>query len=165
MPIQALRPQAITMSEIKLDVLKIAEIQVMYNPKIKPSERVQVTSSNDAEKVFRCIWEYPIELKECFYALYLNRANKILGFLLVSVGGISGTVVDVRNIFQTALKVNSTSVILAHCHPSGNPVASDADLKITKKLKDAGAFLDIQVLDHIILLPEEYTSLADEGLF
>jgi DNA repair protein RadC len=153
------------MSNTDQNFLKLAEIEVTYNPKVKPSERVKITSSSDAEKVLRSIWNQPLELKECFYALYLNRANKVLGYLLVSIGGVSGTVVDVRNIFQTALKVNCTSVILGHNHPSGNPVASDADLKITKKLKDAGAFLDIQVLDHIILLPEEYTSLADEGLF
>ena len=66
MPKQALRPQAVTMSEIELDALKIAEIQVVYNPAIKPSERVQVTSSKDAERVFRSIWEYPIRVKRMF---------------------------------------------------------------------------------------------------
>ena len=133
------------MSNPDQNLLRLAGIEVTYNPKIKPSERVKITTSSDAEKVLRSIWSQPLELKECFYALYLNHANKILGYLLVSVGGISGTVVDVRNIFQTALKVNSTSVILAHCHPSGNPVASESDLKITQKLKDAGTFLDIQI--------------------
>ena len=152
------------MSEIELDSLKLAEIQVKYSPKIKPSERVQVTSSKDAEKVFRSIWEYPIELKECAYALFLNRANKVIGYLLISVGGISGTVIDPRIIFQTALKVNSSCCIIAHNHPSNNPTPSDSDLNLTKKLKEGGKLLDIQLVDHLIILEEGYTSLADEGL-
>lgn len=96
--------------------------------------------------------------------LFLNRANKVLGYYLISVGGITGTVVDTRSIFQTALKANACSIILAHNHPSGNPLPSDADKLITRKLKEAGEVLDINLLDHLILLPEGYTSMADEGM-
>ncbi|MGQ8336291.1 JAB domain-containing protein [Sunxiuqinia sp. A32] len=149
---------------MKHNPFQIAEITVSYQPKIRPSERVKITSSGEAEKVFRQIWEYPLELKECFYALFLNRANKVLGYLLVSVGGISGTVIDIRTIFQTALKVNASSLVLAHNHPSGNPKPSDADLKITEKAKEAGKFMEIQVLDHLIMLSEGYLSFADEGM-
>jgi DNA repair protein RadC len=88
----------------------------------------------------------------------------VLGYQLISLGGISGTVVDVRCIYQAALKASASSILLAHNHPSGNSEPSDADIKITKKLKDAGKLLDITLLDHLILLPEGYTSLADEGL-
>jgi DNA repair protein RadC len=151
------------MSKIELDVLKIAEIQVQYTPEIKPSERVQVTCSKDAEKVFRCIWNHPLELKECAYALFLNRANKVIGYLLISVGGISGTVIDQRNIFQTALKANASSYIVGHNHPSNNRTPSEADLKLTQKLKDSGNLLDILLVDHLIILEEGYVSLADEG--
>lgn len=152
-----------TMSKCDLKLLEIAEIQVQYSTNIKPSERVKVTCSSDAANAFRSVWRQNLELKECFYAMFLNRANKVLGILLISEGGISGTVVDVRLIYSAALKANSCSIILAHNHPSGCSSPSEADLKITRKIKEAGLVLDIQVLDHIILLPDGYTSLADDG--
>lgn len=152
-----------TMSTIDLKSFKIAEIEVQYKTNIKPSERVKITSSKDAAEAFRSVWCRPLELKEIFYAMYLNRANKVLGVLLISEGGISGTVVDVRSIFSAALKANSSSILLAHNHPSGNRSPSESDLRITTKVKSAGELLDIQVLDHVILLPDGYTSLADDG--
>jgi DNA repair protein RadC len=100
-------------------------------------------------------------LRECFYALFLNRANKALGYYLVSIGGTTGTVVDIRTIFQAALKANACSFILAHNHPSSNPKPSDADLQVTNKARDAGKFLDIALLDHLILLPDGYYSMTD----
>lgn len=151
------------MSTCDLKSLKIAEIVVKYSTSVKPSDRIKITCSSDAADAFRSVWRQPLELKECFYAMFLNRANKILGILLISEGGISGTVVDVRSIFSAALKANSCSIILGHNHPSGNGSPSDADRKITTKVKNAGEILDIQVLDHIILLPDGYTSLADDG--
>ena len=88
----------------------------------------------------------------------------MLGYYLISIGGISGTLVDIRTVYQAALKANACSVIFAHCHPSGNRNPSDADLELTRKLKEAGKILEISVLDHLILLPEGYTSMADEGM-
>ena len=88
----------------------------------------------------------------------------MLGFHQVSKGGLSGTVTDVRVIFQVAIKSNSSGIILAHNHPSGNLQPSDADLKITEKIKKAGSLLDIKVLDHLILSEESYLSMADESL-
>jgi DNA repair protein RadC len=73
---------------------QVSEIEISYNPIVKPSQRIKITSSNDAEKVFRRIWSKPIELRECFYALFLNRANNVLGYYLVSIGGLTGTVVE-----------------------------------------------------------------------
>lgn len=94
----------------------------------------------------------------------MNRSNAVLGILSVSKGGISGTVTDVRLIFQGALKTNASGIIVAHNHPSGNALPSDSDKKITQKIKEAGNLLDIQLLDHIIILPVEgYYSFADEG--
>ena len=139
------------MSKIDIEVLKIAEIQVQYTPKVKPSERVKVTCSKDAEEAFRCIWDHPLELKECAYALFLNRANKVIGYLLISIGGISGTVIDQRNIFQTALKVNASACIVGHNHPSGNAQPSEADLKLTQKLKDSGKLLDILLVTWVLI--------------
>lgn len=143
---------------------QVSEIEITYHPVIKPSQMAKVSCSKDAERILRSIWGNDINYRESFYALYLNRANRVLGYQLISLGGISGTVVDVRCIYQAALKASCSSIILAHNHPSGNNEPSDADLKITSKLKEAGALLDIQLLDHLILLPEGYTSMADEGL-
>ncbi len=145
-------------------IFRVSEIGISYSPAVKSSERITITGSADAERVFRRIWGQPIELRECFYALFLNRANKVLGYFLVSVGGISGTVVDPRCVYQAALKASATGILLAHNHPSGNPQPSDADLELTRKLKDAGKILEITVLDHLILMPEGYTSFADEGM-
>jgi len=68
-----------SLSNNELNTLKISEIEISYAPKIAPSERISIISSSDAEQVFRKIWKQPIEHKECFYALFLNRANKVLG--------------------------------------------------------------------------------------
>jgi DNA repair protein RadC len=116
-------------------VFQVSEIEISYHPVVKPSERISITCSQEAEKVFRKIWCKPIELRECFYALFLNRANKVLGYYLVSLGGITGTVFDTRSIFQAALKANACSKSLGHNHPSGNPTPSDADNNITRKIK------------------------------
>ena len=144
---------------------KLAEIEVKYSTKVKPAERVKVTTSFEAAEAFRELWSQSMEYKESFYAMYLNRNNKVLGIHKVAEGGLCGTVVDVRCVFQVALKANSCSVIVAHNHPSGNSIPSEADKSITQKIKEAGKFLDIPLLDHLILLPDEgYTSFADEGL-
>jgi DNA repair protein RadC len=96
--------------------------------------------------------------------MLLNRANKILGTFQVSSGGITGTVVDPRIVFQSALKANATSIIIAHNHPSGQLTASQADIDLTKKLKEGGAVLDIPVLDHLIITESNYYSFADDGI-
>ena len=145
-------------------IFRVSEIEISYSPVVKSAERITISSSADADKVFRRIWCQPIELRECFYALFLNRANKVLGYFLVSVGGITGTVVDPRCVYQAALKASATEILLAHNHPSGNLQPSDADIQITRKLKDAGQLLEINLLDHLILMPEGYTSFADEGM-
>ena len=95
--------------------------------------------------------------------LLLNRANKIMKHVKVSEGGISGTVVDPKKIFCIAIENHASSVILGYNHLSGQPTPSEADMKITKKLKDAGVLLEISVLDHIIVARDVYYSIADEG--
>lgn len=102
---------------------------------------------------------------EAFMILLLNQANRVLNKFTISTGGLTSTVVDVRKIFRKVLLQPYTSaIILAHNHPSENPKPSKADLKITQKIRAAGKNLDIEVLDHIIVLSEHYTSLADQGL-
>ncbi|HZI24412.1 MAG TPA: JAB domain-containing protein, partial [Chryseolinea sp.] len=93
-----------------------------------------------------------------------NRANRLIKKIQISQGGVAGTVADPKIIFKFALDELSSGIILAHNHPSGNLTASQADLDLTKKLKEAGKLLDIQVLDHIIVAGQKYFSFADEGL-
>jgi len=104
------------------------------------------------------------ELREIFVVLFLNAANKVNGHHIVSTGGITGTVADPRIIIKKALEENATRIILSHNHPSGNIKPSEADIVLTKKIKSAAAFMDITVLDHIIIGQDKYYSFADEGM-
>ncbi len=141
---------------------QIAEIKISYSHIVKPSNQVKVTSSQDVYNYVLPLWK-DIDYRESFAILLLSRNMKVLGLSWVSLGGISGTVVDPKIIFQTALKSSSSGIILLHNHPSSNTNPSDADLKITTKIKDGGKLLDIDVPDHIILTSESYLSMADEG--
>lgn len=97
--------------------------------------------------------------------LLLNRSNAVLGIFPVSKGGLSGTVTDVRLIYQAAIKANACGTIICHNHPSGNLNPSESDNKITQKIKEAGNLLDIQLLDHLIITTDgDYFSYADSGL-
>jgi DNA repair protein RadC len=102
--------------------------------------------------------------REVFAILFLNRANKINHFEIVSEGGITGTVADPRIILRKALEEDAVSIILCHNHPSGSLKPSRADEDLTKKIKEASRFFDITVLDHIIVSDNGYFSFADEGL-
>ena len=93
----------------------------------------------------------------------LNKANVVIKKVRISEGGVSGTVVDPKKIFKIALDHHTSSIILGHNHPSGNIQPSEADTKITKKVKECGILLDISVLDHIIIGGERFYSYADEG--
>lgn len=101
---------------------------------------------------------------EEFFCIFLNRANKVIKIDQLSKGGISGTVTDVRILFKNAVLLTASGVIVAHNHPSGNLVPSESDSKITRKIKEAGQLLDIQLLDHLIICDSEYYSFADNGL-
>lgn len=148
-----------------IDFRRVSEVSIVYRNHVKPAERPQITSSKDAFEIFRDSWDGTMEYSESFRLLLLNRANKALGITTVSTGSLSGTIVDVRIIMQYALKGNAHSLIVAHNHPSGNMKPSENDILITQKIKDAGKLLDIPVLDHLILTPDDtYYSFADEGL-
>jgi len=144
---------------------EVAEIQLSYKSNVKPSLRPKITSSRDAHEVLKRIWnDSMIELCEQFKVIFTNRANKVLGVFEVSTGGIAGTVADPKLIFVAALKAGATGLILSHNHPSGNLTPSHADIELTKKIKEGGRLLEIQLLDHLILTSESYFSFADEGL-
>ena len=146
-------------------LFEVSEIQLSYKSKVKASLRPKISSSRDAEQILREYWnDGLLELQEEFKLMLLNRYNKVIGIFTASSGGIAGTVADPKLIFGCALKAAASGVILAHNHPSGCLQASQADLDLTKKLRDGGKLLDIQVLDHIIITSEAYYSFADEGL-
>lgn len=143
----------------------VAEIELTYKTKVKPSDRPQITGSSDAYKILLQVWEEgKLEFVEQFKVLLLNRANKVLGMYPLSTGGVTGTVADPKLIYAAAIKANACALIMAHNHPSGNLKPSRADEELTQKIKQAGAFLDIKLLDHLIVSSEGYYSFADEGL-
>lgn len=123
--------------------------------------REKISRSRDAYEIFRStIGDRPYEE---FWIILLNKANKVLQKCNISEGGISGTVVDPKKIFKISLDHHASSIILGHNHPSGVVTPSEADNRITKKIRDAGTLLDVAVLDHLIIGEDNYYSYADEG--
>src|SRR6267378_3093138 len=145
---------------------EVAEIQLIYKSDVKPSLRPTVNGAQDAYNVLLENWDDSrIEFVEQFKVLLLNRANRVLGVFEISSGSSTGTIADPKLIFAAAIKANACGIILAHNHPSGNLQPSQADIDLTKRVKDGGKLLEIQVLDHVIVTTEGYYSFADEGLF
>lgn len=140
----------------------VAEVRVSLYPKGSIKDRPTVNRSTDAEEYFRLGWE-DLSYCESFKVMFLNRANKVIGIREISRGGIVATVVDLRMIFQAALGVNATAMIVAHNHPSGNLTPSDADIRLTRRIKEAGVIMEINLLDHLILADSGHYSFADEG--
>ncbi|WP_278035902.1 JAB domain-containing protein [Flavobacterium nitratireducens] len=142
------------------------KIAVSFDKNLKKSELVKITSSRDAYEVFKRVFNADtFDWCEEVVMLCVNNSNKVVGFYKVSSGGMTGTIIDVRMIFTTALKSLATGIIIAHNHPSGTLTPSEADKSITRKIKEAGQFLDIKVLDHLIITDESYFSFVDEGIF
>lgn len=124
-------------------------------------EREKITASKDAYRILKGnLADLP---HEEFWALYLNRANKVIEKSFISRGGVSGTVADFKIIFKRGLELLASSVVLAHNHPSGNLAPSDEDRKITKKFNEAARLLDMSLTDHIIITDSGYYSFRDEG--
>jgi len=143
---------------------QVAEIQLSYKSTVRPSQRPKITSPKDAYEVLIQGWDSSkLEFVEQFKVLLLNRANKVLGIFEVSTGCSTGTVADPKLIFAAAIKSNACGIILAHNHPSGNLQPSQADIDLTRRMKEGGKLLEIQVLDHVIVTTEAYYSFADEG--
>ena len=149
---------------VNLFTSNLSEIEIIYRNKVRLSDMEKVCGSRDTYEVLQRIWSPKIDHVEEFMLLCLNRANRVLGWAKVSQGGLSGTVADPKVIFQVALKSNACSIIIAHNHPSGNLTPSEADIHLTRKLKEAGTLLDLPVLDHLIVSSEGYYSFADEGM-
>jgi DNA repair protein RadC len=144
---------------------QVAEIQLTYRSNVKPSMRPKISTSKDAFEVLRRSWDIDkLEFVEQFKVLLTNRANKVLGIFEVSTGGITGTVADPKLIFVAALKSGACGLVLSHNHPSGNLQPSQADIELTRRIKEGGKLLDIQLLDHLIITSEGYCSFSDEGI-
>lgn len=143
---------------------EVAEITLSYHGQLS-KHAPTILCSFDAAETFRCRWDLgKINFVEEFKVLLMNRANRVLGIVNISQGGIAGTVADPKLIFAAALKASASSLIACHNHPSQNLKPSQADIQLTAKLKEAGKFLDLPLLDHIILTQDGYYSFADEGL-
>jgi len=144
---------------------KVAEVQVSYKPDYNINERPKITSSNQTFQLLKSQWDMgKIAFLEEFKVLLLNRSNRVLGIVDISMGGVSGTYVDPKVVFATALKANCSSIILVHNHPSQDLKPSDADIKLTKRLAECGKLLDIIVWDHVIISESSYYSFADDGM-
>ena len=144
---------------------RVNEVEIVYKNKIPFEDRIQITSSSTAYDILRQSWDdNRIELVEQFKILLLDRRHTCLGVSDIATGGITGCLVDPRIIFATALKTRASALILAHNHPSGTLKPSEADIDLTRKLMQGGKLLEISVLDHLIVTPHRYCSLADDGL-
>lgn len=127
-----------------------------------PMQRRQIQSSKDIHEIFSPrIGDLP---HEEFWAMCLNRSNKIINSRRIGMGGISSTVADIRLIMRFAIESNASSLIICHNHPSGNIKPSDQDIKITKSICQAVKYFDIQLLDHLIVTEAGYYSFSDEGI-
>lgn len=125
-------------------------------------ELEKITCSRDVANYLRPVMgDLP---HEEFWVLFMNRQNKILDKVMLSKGGMTGTVIDVRLVLRQALEKRATSLIFSHNHPSGNLEPSEADRKITHQLKEAAAVMEIPLLDHLIITQAGYYSFADEGI-
>ena len=141
-----------------------AEMVPVYRQK---GEFAKDTISNPKQihEYLQSIWnQNTIQYTEDFIVLLLNRANKIIGWVRISSGGTSGTVCDPKVIFSLALQGCASSIVLSHNHPSGNMRPSEADIAVTRKIIAAGKFLEIEVLDHLIISTKSYFSFKDDGL-
>ena len=144
------------------EITHLNEVKVSYT--CTATEAVR--TSAEAQELCRKAYDMAnanLSLKETFIILYFNRANKLIGFYVLSSGGLCGTIADLRIAFSIGLKCLATSMILVHNHPSTNKQPSQSDLQLTKKFVKTGELLEIKVLDHIILTPDEYYSMSDKG--
>lgn len=125
-------------------------------------KRDKISTSKDAFEIIRySMMDLP---HEEFWLMILNRANAVIKKELISRGGVAGTVVDTKIIFKTAIEHYASSIIICHNHPSGNLKPSEADIRITKNIKEAGKIMEIPLVDHLIITNTGYYSFADEGM-
>lgn len=149
---------------IKKYTMKVSEVELIYKKKESTANAKKIDTSKIAFDILFSLWDKnKIDYVEHFYALYLNRANKVIGSILLSTGGCVGTVVDVKVLIQGAILSNAQGIIIAHNHPSGSLIPSNSDLDITSRIKTACNYFEISLLDHLIIAENQYYSFKDEG--
>lgn len=154
------------MDNMKNNITNLGEVDVIYRYKNTLNDRPEIKTAEDALGIFKQLFiSEKLGLQEQFVVIYLNRCNKVIGTSNLFVGGISGTVVDMKILLSVGIKLMATSILVSHNHPSGNLQPSDADIKLTKRIMQALECLDMTLLDHLIISPEfKYLSFANEGL-
>ncbi len=145
---------------------KVNEISISYKGGLKSSMWQKISNSQDAAELLYEDWDKnTIALQETFKLVLLNNSNKVKGVYQISQGGITGTLVDLRILFAVILKSLSVAIILTHNHPSGKLEPSDADKRLTNRIKKASKLFDIKILDHLIFAPDgDYYSFSDNGI-
>ena len=142
----------------------VSEVELTYKNNVPYNQRQKISNSQGAYEILTNLFpENTMDYRETFIVLYLNRANQVLGYSVISQGGTSNTTVDIKMVIQTALLANASCIMLAHNHPSGNVQPSTDDNRITKRIMEAAKLFDITVLDHLIITNESYYSFTDNG--
>ncbi|WP_282117509.1 JAB domain-containing protein [Cellulophaga baltica] len=145
---------------------QVNEIKISYKGGLKSSMWKKINTSQDAAELLYEDWNKDtIGIQETFKVVLLNNSNKVKGVYQLMQGGITGTLIDLRILFAVILKSLSVAIILTHNHPSGKLEPSEADKRLTNKIKQASGLFDISILDHLILTPDgDYYSFSDNGI-
>jgi DNA repair protein RadC len=149
-----------------INTSELGEISIGYKYLSSIENRPKITDTIEAYRICKLLIDADkIGIQEQFVILYLNNSNVVIGSCNAFTGGLTGTVVDVKIVVATALKLMTSGVIICHNHPSGNTKPSTQDIALTKKIKSALEFMDMKLIDHIIITPfDTYTSFTQEGL-
>ena len=141
----------------------VAEIEIIYKPII--TDHTVISSSSQAYELIKTLWDKEkINLQEQFAALFFNHSKKIIGWKVLSTGNMTKCIVDIKLLVSLALHCMCTHVMIVHNHPSGNLKASQGDESITQTVKEALKLIDMQLIDHLIIVENGYLSFNDEGL-
>lgn len=142
---------------------QIAEIEISYSAKVAKQYRLKVSNSEDAFNYFISTWSKDLlELQEEFKILLLNNDNEVLGIHSLSKGTTNSVNVDLKLMLAVTIKTCASGLIIAHNHPTGKLKPSEGDISLTKKVRKACSYLDIALLDHIIITKDKYYSFSDE---
>lgn len=149
-----------------INTSELGEISIGYKYLSSIENRPKITDTIEAYRICKLLIDADkIGIQEQFVILYLNNSNVVIGSCNAFTGGLTGTVVDIKIVVATALKLMASGVIICHNHPSGNTKPSTQDITLTKKIKSALEFMDMKLIDHIIITPfDTYTSFTQEGL-
>jgi DNA repair protein RadC len=146
------------------EVYNFTEVSFSFKNQLRPEERQVLKTASRVVDFTRNLYGMDIETKEQFFLICMNNAMQVLSVYQVSTGGITSCIVDLRMMFIVALNCQATQIIITHNHPSGNLNPSEADNRLTSKIKEASKFLDIHFIDHLIVTDYGFYSYADEGM-